>query len=157
MDEEVVRLEAVGIGVLIRGECERRMSGIKEQPCRDERLDESKGDPQTGERKDEPLLGDFHLALNADRLEDSTLIPGLKMLLIAAVFSSYLVPSAVVLFVFSTPALRRRLHFILKLCAIALSLTKCVMFIYVTVSKRPLSLSQHRAQLLRMTDYGVST
>lgn len=70
---------------------------------------------------------------------DSALMPGLKMLLITTVFSSFLVPSAVVLFVFSTPAIRRRPHFILNVCAIALGLTQGIMFIYVTVSTRPSS------------------
>ncbi|KAM5531173.1 hypothetical protein V8D89_015143 [Ganoderma adspersum] len=74
----------------------------------------------------ESLLGDLKSIL------DFAIIPGLKMLLIATVFSSFLVPSAVVLFVFSTPALRRRPHFILNLCAIALGLTQGIMFIYVT-------------------------
>ena len=84
------------------------------------------------------------------------IIPGLKMLLIAAIFSSFLVPSAVVLFVFSTPALRRRPHFILNLCAIALGLTEGVMFIYVTVSKASILVTPH-SELRRVTDYGVST
>ncbi len=62
------------------------------------------------------------------------IIPDLKILLIATVFSSFLIPAAVVLFVSSTPALRRRLNFILNLCAIALGLTQGIIFIYVTVS-----------------------
>ncbi|PIL26386.1 hypothetical protein GSI_12143 [Ganoderma sinense ZZ0214-1] len=61
------------------------------------------------------------------------------MLLIAAVFSSFLVPSAIVLFVFSTPALRRRPHFILNLCAIALGLTQGSIFIYVTIMELQLN------------------
>ncbi|KAM5530900.1 hypothetical protein V8D89_015432 [Ganoderma adspersum] len=61
------------------------------------------------------------------------LIPGLKGLLIATVFSSFLLPTAVVLFVFSTPALRRGPSFILNVCAIALGLTQGTVTAYVTV------------------------
>ena len=65
------------------------------------------------------------------------LIEGLKGLLIATVFSSFLLPTAVVLFVFSTPSGRRRPSFILNVCAIALGLTQGTVTAYVTVSVYP--------------------
>ncbi|KAI1787117.1 hypothetical protein LXA43DRAFT_1098606 [Ganoderma leucocontextum] len=65
----------------------------------------------------------------------AAVIPCLKMLLISTIFSSSLIPTAVVLFVFSTPALRRRPNFILNLCAIVLGLTQGVIYIYVTINE----------------------
>ena len=65
------------------------------------------------------------------------LIEGLKGLLIATVFSSFLLPTCVVLFVFSTPSSRRRPSFILNVCAIVLGLTQGTVTAYVTVSTRP--------------------
>ncbi|KAI1795244.1 hypothetical protein LXA43DRAFT_882068 [Ganoderma leucocontextum] len=61
------------------------------------------------------------------------LIPGLKALLIATVFSSFLVPTAIVLFVFSTPVLRRRPSFILNVCAIGFGLCQGTAVAYVAI------------------------
>ncbi|PIL26399.1 hypothetical protein GSI_12156 [Ganoderma sinense ZZ0214-1] len=63
----------------------------------------------------------------------ATVVLGLKPLLIATVFSSFLLPTGVVLFVFSTPALRRRPSFILNVCAVALGLTQGSLTAYVTI------------------------
>ncbi|KAM5530901.1 hypothetical protein V8D89_015433 [Ganoderma adspersum] len=58
----------------------------------------------------------------------------LKFLLISIAFSSFLIPTAVVLrlFVFSTPILRRRPTFILNVCAICFGLTQGTIAAYVT-------------------------
>ena len=64
----------------------------------------------------------------------AAVVLGLKPLLIATVFSSFLLPTGVVLFFFSTPALRRRPSFILNVCAVALGLTQGALTAYVTVS-----------------------
>ena len=86
----------------------------------------------------------------------AAIIPGLRMLLIASVFSSFLVPTSVVLFVFSTPVLRRRPYFILNLCAIALGLTQGIIFIYTTVSGHPFS-PHYATQRFRATGRTVRT
>ena len=72
--------------------------------------------------------------LDSEVVPVAALVPGLKGLLIATVFSSFLVPTAVVLFVFSTPALRRRPSFVLNVCAIAFGLAQGTLTAYVVVS-----------------------
>ena len=61
-------------------------------------------------------------------------ITGLQYLLLTTVLSSFLIPTAVVLFVFSTPVLRRQPIFILNVCAIGLGLIQGMVYMYVTVS-----------------------
>ncbi|PIL26409.1 hypothetical protein GSI_12166 [Ganoderma sinense ZZ0214-1] len=63
----------------------------------------------------------------------AALLTALKFLLISIVFSSFLVPTAIVLFVFSTPLLRRRTSFILNVCAIGFGLTQGSIAAYVTI------------------------
>ena len=63
------------------------------------------------------------------------IVPSLKILLIVTVFSSFLIPTTIALFVSSTPALRSRPTFILNVCAIAIGLAQGVILIYLQVSK----------------------
>ena len=65
----------------------------------------------------------------------ASIIPSLKSLLLATVFSSFLIPTAVVLFFFSTPILRRRPTFVLNVCAIVLGLVQGMLYMYFVVSR----------------------
>lgn len=60
--------------------------------------------------------------------------PSLNLLMIGTVWSSFLVPIAIALFFFSTPALRRRPVFILNVVSVACGLVLGALNIYNEVS-----------------------
>ncbi|EJF58932.1 hypothetical protein DICSQDRAFT_128637 [Dichomitus squalens LYAD-421 SS1] len=63
------------------------------------------------------------------------IVPALQTLLIVIIFSSFLVPTTIALFVSSTPAHRRLPTFILNLCAIILGLAQGAILSYLSITE----------------------